>query len=377
MKKPVLFRVTNNLNLGGIQRRLRAVLPRLLDDFEVHVATYREKGVLFDELAGLGVRTTFVEVRKKWNPVGLNVLARTFREQGADIVHTHSLGGNVTGILAAAMARVPVRIGNVHRRDRHWYGKNRLHRWKQVFEEKWIHRFFTDRILFVSQESLDFFQKKTGLPDNKLMLLHNGLDFSAMRPARSRHEVRAEFNIPDHKEIVGFVGRFESGKGLKFFLDAAVDIAARSGDYFFLVVGGGGGVDTAELQREYEQRGLKGSLAFAGLRQDVYDFFGAFECFFFPSEPHWEGMPGVVLEAASFGLPILSRETDPVREITKQYPRIHIMRDSDDPLRALQAAQSLPVASQKTFRAEYSLEAMVERTKQLYFDLLKEKRDKK
>ena len=133
--KPVLFRVTNNLKIGGVQRRLRALLPLLTDRYDVHVVTYKERGVFFDELAQLGVHVHFLPRKGHWDPVAIWKLARLFRRHHADIVHTHSFGRNIFGILAAALARVPVRIGQVHSRDTgHFYFHNYLFCKQEIYK---------------------------------------------------------------------------------------------------------------------------------------------------------------------------------------------------------------------------------------------------
>jgi glycosyltransferase involved in cell wall biosynthesis len=371
MGKPVVFRVTNNLNIGGVQRRLRSVLPRLVGDFDVHVVTYKDRGRFWHELPELGVTTHFTRLGGKWNPAGIGRMARIMREHGAQVVHTHSLGANIAGILAAARAGAPVRIGQVHHRGVHWYAGSRLGRWKQARQEALVHRRFTDRVLFVSRESLRYFRDKTGLPDEKLELLHNGLDFDAMQPARPAEEVRREFGVPRDATLVGFVGRLAPGKGVGFCMDFALRALRERDDLFFLLVGGS---DQATMERwRTMAAGAGGRIAFAGERGDVYDLFNAFDCFLFPSRAEWEGMPGVVLEACAFGLPVISRYNDPVLEISAYYPRIAFMAEDEEPAAVLERAMALPEAAPGPLREEFSLEAMVKRTRRLYMDLLREK----
>jgi len=370
MTKPVLFRVNNNLGIGGIQRRLRTILPRLADNFQVHVVTYRDKGVFFDELAKMGVKTHFVPLSGKWDPVGIWRMSRLFKKHRADIVHSHSLGGNISGTLAAALAKVPVKIGQVHHRGVHWYAPPGWRRKKQIIQETMVHKLFTDKVLFVSRESMHYFQKKTGLPAEKLMVLHNGLDFDALTPGKSKDQLRAELGIKPGKKIIGLVGRLVRGKGVDFFLDFARRVLEQADDYAFVLVGGGDRLD--EFRALVHEWGLDDSLKLVGQQKDVYSYYNLFDCFLFTSEALWEGMPGTVLEACALGLPVLSRDSEPVREIMDYYPRIHIMADSADPLTAIEAAAGLPEADQARFRDEFSIRAMVERTENLYRELLEQ-----
>ena len=42
--------------VSAMHEELRALLPLLMDDYDVHIVTYKDKGVFFDELAELGVK---------------------------------------------------------------------------------------------------------------------------------------------------------------------------------------------------------------------------------------------------------------------------------------------------------------------------------
>jgi len=362
--KPVLFRVTNNLKIGGVQRRLRALLPLLTSDYEVHIVTYKDKGVFFDELADLGIRTHFMPRKGHWSPAGLARLAGLFRSHRADIVHTHSFGGNISGILAAAMARVPVRIGQVHLSELHWYGRTAWRRKKQMFEETLVHRLFSHRVLFVSRESRDYFQQHTGLPDALLTVLHNGLALPDTVSAAPRNEL----SVPEGRILIGFVGRLSRGKGADFFLDLARDAERQKpGKFHFAVVGDGEGLKT--LRERSAELGLSDTVTFLGERRDVHRCYAALDCLAFCSEPGVEGMPGVVLEACAHGLPILARRTAPLEEIRRHYSRIAFLDETAPVADQLDSALGLPAADQRGFRNEFSIEAMRDRTLALYAEL--------
>ena len=232
-------------------------------------------------------------------------MARLFRQYDTDIVHTHSLGGNISGIIAAAWAGVPVRIGQVHNCYLHWYAPGPIHRQKQIFQEKWVHRFFSDKILFVSRESLDYFQRKTHLPEDRLALLHNGFDFSAMAPGCDPVELKQLLGIDPGKKIVGLVGRIVPEKNIEFYLNFAHEVLEKSNDYRFLVIGGGNEPLIDALMAKVKAWKAEKSIVFTGEQNRVYDFYNLLDCFFFSSDPRKEGMPGVVLEACFFGLPII------------------------------------------------------------------------
>ncbi len=364
MNKPVLFRVTNNLKVGGVQRRLRSLLPLLMEHYEVHVVTYKDKGVFFDELAALGVHTHFLPRKGHWNPAAIWRLARLFHKHRADIVHTHSFGGNIFGILAAALARVPVRIGQVHLSDLHWYGATAVRRKKQIIEERLVHRLFSNRVLFVSNESREYFKKHTRLPDSMLTVLHNGLDLPGTTEAASRMEL----GLPEGKKIVGFVGRLTRGKGIRRFLEIARETSQQEpGRFHFVVIGNGEGL--SRHQSWSREQGLESDITFMGERHDIHRCYAALDCLIFCSDPGVEGMPGVALEACAHGLPILALKTAPLEEIHAYYSRIAFMDGFTPAAKQIAKTLALPLANQDSFRGEFSIEAMRDRTLSLYAEL--------
>ncbi len=370
--KPVLFRVNNNLNIGGITSRLRLVLPLLCNDYSVHVVTYRTEGILADELRDKGISVHHVPIPSKWSPLGIHALAKLLRKENARIVHTHSFGGNISGILAASLAKVPVRIGQVHTRQQHWYGKTELHRKKQMFEEYCVHSLFSDAVLFPSQAALDYFVPHCPVAARKLEVLYNGVSLPQRGEGESL-DLRAMLDIRPGVKILGFVGRTADSKGLDFAFSFMRRLREKSPDYCLVVVGD---VEKSETGRIFkvEADKLGGKLIHCvGLRRNVAPFYNAFDGFFFPSEPWSEALPGVVLEAASLGLPILSRHNDTVREIAGFYPAVHFMDDEDDPLEAVTSLFALPPASPDPIRKIFSVEAMAARTKALYERLLRGK----
>ena len=366
MTKPVLFRITNNLNIGGIQRRLRSLLPLLMDKYEVHIITYNSKGIFWEELRELGVHTHFVPLKGKWSPLGIFRMARLLKKYRANIVHTHSFGGNISGILAAALAGVRVRIGQVHLCDLHWYARTPFRRRKQILEETLVHRLFTQKILFVSRQSRDYFQSFTHLPDTMLQILHNGIEFKS--GASPKESLRATYLLEETEKSIGFVGRLSKGKGVGYFINFAIRTLQTDPGYMFFIIGSGRATDGWE--QTIRTAGFEKKIIFLGEKADIQNYYPQLDLLLFTSDPQAEGMPGVALEACGAGLPILARRSDTLEEVQAYYPRIRFIDESLPPLTDIQQALAMPQASTEAVFAQFSIEAMKNRTHHLYQSLL-------
>lgn len=69
---------------------------------------------------------------------------------------------------------------------------------------------------------------------------------------------------------------------------------------------------------------LQEKVFFLGLQKDVLGFLQHADVMLLPSE--WEGLPGVVLEAASVGLPVVASDLPGVKEIAQQLPFINVVQ---------------------------------------------------
>lgn len=358
-RKPVLVRITNNLGLGGVQRRLRDLLPRLTDHFEVHAVTYKDRGVFFEELPDLGVATHFLPRRFPAIPR----LARLLARLGPTVVHTHSYGGNVLGLPAARVVGAPVRVGHVHTATLHWPARRPWRRALQARKEAWVHRCCTQRVCCVSEEARQAFLTGTGLPPDLAVVLHNGIP---RPPANALPLPRTALGVPLDAVVLGMAGRLSQAKGM----DEGIRwLAATPQDHHLVVAGPG---DPGPLQTLAQELGVAGRVHFLGPVRDMPAFYAALDVLLFPSPPGVEGMPGVVLEALGLGLPVLARESAPLQEILPLAPRLAFVQPGLPLGQQVAAARALPPADRTAFWNHFSLEAMVDRTLALYDALLRQ-----
>lgn len=113
-----------------------------------------------------------------------------------------------------------------------------------------------------------------------------------------REETREKFGW--NKQIVyGFIGRYVAQKNPLFLIDIFHKISQRQVDAVLVMVGFG------ELEREMIDKinklGLSDKVENLGRRDDIRQFYNAFDAFLLPSL--YEGMPVVGIEAQCAGLP--------------------------------------------------------------------------
>jgi len=73
-----------------------------------------------------------------------------------------------------------------------------------------------------------------GLPDEKLVVAHNGVDLEQFQNIPSKSEARKKLNLPVNKKIVCYSGNMYRGRGI----DLLIRVSSRLQDVLFLIVGG-------------------------------------------------------------------------------------------------------------------------------------------
>lgn len=129
-------------------------------------------------------------------------------------------------------------------------------------------------------------------------IIHNAIDVDkyAYRP-EVRDEVRRRLGITD-KLVVGHVGRFSYPKNHPYLLEVFAAVCAVREDAVLILLGDGEGREKAEQQ--CGELGIRERVLFMGNQKRPEDFYQAFDFFLLPS--HYEGLPGVLVEAQAAGL---------------------------------------------------------------------------
>lgn len=114
-----------------------------------------------------------------------------------------------------------------------------------------------------------------------------------------RKQTRKKFGWED-KHLYGFIGRYMPQKNPVFIIELFNEIQ-KIDNKAHLVLIGFGGLEKAMMDKVIEY-GIEEKVENLGRREDIKQFYNAFDCFLLPSL--YEGLPVVGLESQSCGLPI-------------------------------------------------------------------------
>ena len=376
--------------IGGTRRHLHDLVHGLLGHgvtVGVACAAFRDPRMR-EDMAGMAAAGARVHelpmvrpispLRDAWHALRLGglVLGR-----GYDVVHTHSSKAGALGRSAALLCSGAVRIHTPHTYAFSFEGgagqggESAGPRGLILSVERLLAR-ATDRVIHVSASERDEGAALRVVPQGRQRVVPNGIDPLRFERPAGGTALRAELGIPTQARVVGTIGLLNDAKGH----DVLVDAAARLPSNVHLLIVGHGERERA-LRERAERLGLSARLHLAGWRDDVSAAHGAMDVFALPSR--WEGLPYSLLEALAAGLPCVATAVNGSRDVLDSQPPCGLLVPREDP-EALAAALArllgdraeadrLARAGRQRVAAEFTLDAMIERTLQVYREALEQR----
>jgi glycosyltransferase involved in cell wall biosynthesis len=297
------IRVTHlitDLDTGGAEM----MLARLVEAFSANrriestVVSLGAPGPLADRIEAAGVRVSALGMRPgRPDPRGLWRLVRLLRRERAALVQTWLYHADLAGLLAGALARVPVvwniRCAELDPRD-HPSSLATLLRALALASR------YPAAVICNSQAGQRA-HERLGYAPRRWAVIPNGFDTNVFRPCpAATSELRRELGVPDASKLVGLMARFHPMKDHPTFVGAAQVVIAAKPDVHF--VAAGRGVDSSpSLQALLDDRGLRAHVHLLPERRDAPRFLAALDVAV--SSSYGEAFPNVVGEAMACGTP--------------------------------------------------------------------------
>lgn len=155
--------------------------------------------------------------------------------------------------------------------------------------------FNTSRFNTVYGKSIAKCAKQVGA--TKLKIIPTATNITSKKKSKS---IRKEFKIKTKSKVILFVGSISYRKGV----DTIIATISRLRNEELTMILVGDGPEKEKFERIIKRLNLDDKIIFAGPRRDVQNFYAESDIFFFPSRG--EGMPGAIMEAMAYGLPILT-----------------------------------------------------------------------
>jgi len=293
--------MTKVQGIGGAEQHLLTLLPELrrrgVDARVLSLDGGKDAKRFYRALDERAVPWQRVQCGPDVSPRLARAIGRVVRAEQPDLVHTHMVHADVYGSVAARRSGVPF-ISTRHNDDRYLLGPFR-------YVDRWFMR-SVSRVIAISEAVRDF-QERAGLPAEKLVTVHYGLDQAPSAPSEvTPHGA----GIPDDAPLVLAIGRLIEQKDHTTLLHAFAGVHRQMPEARLAILGWG--LLEPRLRDLTAELGLEGSVSILG-RVEPRDWLARADLFAHTSR--WEGFGIVLLEAMLSGLPVVATNVSAVPEI--------------------------------------------------------------
>ncbi len=319
-----ILQVLPTLGAGGAEgfvTNLGVSLAALGADvrFYLLAGARRDRGqVLLQRLQDAGIEVVGAEERNIRSPKNLLRLAGLIRSWQPDIVHANLYSTEVVCALARLLS-----IGNSARFTRR-LANTSFQEYKSPTAMYQLDRFFDLTIACSPAVEISYRSFMRNKVKNSITTIPNGgLLLEKVPSINEKYKARRDLGLPDAGLVIAHIGRMFGADRANQSLQTgqkAHDILLMSfaqafgGDMEKILVLVGDGPLRAEAEELARNLGIAPQVHFLGQQPEPWPALKAADIFCFPSR--WEGLPNVLPEAASCGLPILASDIREIRDIS-------------------------------------------------------------
>lgn len=225
---------------------------------------------------------------------------------GAELIHAHGLDAAVYAS-ASGIGGIPV-LGTVH-------GAMELQKGGplRMWAKGRLLRLAGMTLVTVSDDLRRKVTDRGFLRAERVVTIHNGVEFAYANTGVDSERLRASLGIPDSAIVVGAVANARAEKGYGRFLEAAVRISRVRPDVRFVLAGELAGEGEARVRNNLEQMGLEQNVHLLGFRYDIERIFAMLDVFVLASDT--EGFSLVTVEAMGHRKPVVATRCGGPEEI--------------------------------------------------------------
>jgi len=170
-----------------------------------------------------------------------------------------------------------------------------------------------DKIIFI-YSGLAEQAKKLGLPEEKIRIIPNGIDVEkifGIQKQLNAKSIRKKYGITEDEQVILYVGRLVNVKRVEILIKVIKKLLKKKLKVKGLIVGDG----PQRTKLEEMAYPMNNHIHFTGYisEKEKFECYYIANMFLLPSVS--EGLPTVLLEAASFGLPIIATNINGIPDI--------------------------------------------------------------
>ena len=347
--------VTSSLAAGGAERQLALMMQGLSDPrfelqlslFAVNLSHRMRRDFFLPLLADSGVEVVecdeqtdrkclqdtevvrFADIVRNFPNDMVGPIAfwlREFRRRRPAVVHAWQDLTSLSAVVAALLAGVPkiilccrsVRPDNPRRRLRRFM--------KEAYQAVLRHPSVV--LTNNSRAGADDYAAWLGIDPARIDVVYNGIDFDHLERSAAADETaraRRELGMPEDVPVLGGVFRMSEEKRPILWLEAAAEVARQKPGVHFVICGDG------PMREEAASRakvlGIANVVHMPGAQYNIASWYKMMDVVMLASRH--EGLPNVLLEAQSLGVPVVAPDVGGMSEVVEQGVTGWTVRDAD------------------------------------------------
>jgi len=311
------------------------------------------------------------------DPRAMIRLRRELRSFRPDIVHCHMPQANLLGRAVRPFCGFPVLISTLHNLT-----MERINGSSGRFLER-AHGYtdrFSDVTTVICTPAVEHYVAQRAVPQSKITVLYNGVNTKNFQPdLAARMRVRRDLGVAD-KFVWLAIARFEKAKAYPNMIRAFQTVVANASKKPVILICGRGSLE-AEIRSQVHSSGLDEYVKFIGVRQDVPDIMNGADAFVLSS--YLEGLPMVLLQAASVGMPIVATNVGGNSEVVIDGLNGYTAPPEDDTALARAMTQVMQLSEaeraamaergRQLIRQTFDIERILDRWESIYEEKLRSK----
>ena len=291
---------------GGAERLMLNLASGLIKRGHLLMVIPLYESYVSDRCRELGIPYSILKTNRRLD-VSLAVrLRKIVSEFRPDLIHAHGLDAGVYASLAA-IGSVPV-LTTLH-------GAVELHKgspWRMWAKGR-VLRLARTTLVAVSHDLRHKVIEHGLVNAEKVVTIHNGVDFEFANGCADHESLRAALGIPHSAPVVGTVANARQEKGYERFLKAAAKISRLRPGVRFVIAGNLYVDREAWIRDRIEKMGLEKYVQHLGFRPDIERVFAMLDVFVLASDS--EGFSLATVEAMALGKPVVATRCGGPEEI--------------------------------------------------------------
>lgn len=314
MPKKLLI-VTDEMEVGGTQRQI-VELGRSIDRsaFDISVVYFRSGSRHVDELRELGIDVFRIPRRGKLDLLFFFELCQHIRRHDYDVIHAFSFSGELWSWLANSVAGSARFVGSI-RSVYEWYSP-----WQWAV--KGLITRNSAALVANSRAGAEHAALHMGLRRQTVDVVHNCI---RLPPEHVLDRTNADSGETEKGIRVLFVGRLVKHKNIECLLHAFLIVLRAIPDAKLEIVGDG--PQRSAIEGLIVELDLGGHVTLFGEQTDVPRFLR--ECDVFVSTSYREGLSNAIMEAMSYGRPVVASNVGGNSELI-EHDRSGMLFPADD-----------------------------------------------